>query len=155
MILQTAVEYYDQVCKKSGMPSGDHGKLLPHIISSHMEHPAVNVMLQHLQDTCQAGFLDLVQLSFLKASICLETNFLRTCTLYSIYILTIIAVLLYLCHRVRKMCSQTRLEPGTPRLQGECSTNWAIWLPDTMSLSPLRWLSLYHDMHPDKFEIRP
>ena len=39
------------------------------------------------------------------------------------------------------------LEPGTPCLQGECSTNWAIWLPDT--LSPLWWLSPYHDISTD------
>jgi hypothetical protein len=56
MILQTAVEYFHKVCTKSHSPSGDHAKPLPHIISSHMEHPAVNVMLQHLQDTSQAGF---------------------------------------------------------------------------------------------------
>ncbi|XP_060567870.1 selenocysteine lyase-like [Ruditapes philippinarum] len=54
MILQTAVEYFHKVCTKSRTPSRDHAKPLPHIISSHMEHPAVNVMLQHLQDTSQA-----------------------------------------------------------------------------------------------------
>ena len=39
------------------------------------------------------------------------------------------------------------LEPGTPRLQGECSTDRAIWLPDTLSplerLSPNRDIKIY------------
>ena len=35
------------------------------------------------------------------------------------------------------------LEPGTHRLQGECSTDWSIRLPDT--LSPQWWLSVNRD----------
>ena len=51
------------------------------------------------------------------------------------------------CHRVRKMCSQTGARTWDP------STDWAIWLPNT--LSPLKWLNLNRDIHPHKFEIRP
>ena len=43
------------------------------------------------------------------------------------------------------------LELRTPCLQGECSTDWAIRLPDT--LSPQCWLSPNRDIHPHKFEI--
>ncbi|XP_045162388.2 selenocysteine lyase-like isoform X2 [Mercenaria mercenaria] len=54
MILQTAVDYFHKMCKTPVNGSGDQNKHLPHIISSHMEHPAVNVMLQHLESTDQA-----------------------------------------------------------------------------------------------------
>ena len=57
------------------------------------------------------------------------------------------------CHRVRKCAVRLGLESETPRLRGKCSTDWAIRLPDT--LSPLWWLSLYHEIHPHKFEIHP
>ena len=39
------------------------------------------------------------------------------------------------------------------RLQGECSTDWAIRVPDT--LSPQWWLSSNYDIHPHRFEIPP
>lgn len=41
--------------------NGSHrnkGKLLPHIISSSMEHPAVNAFLEHLEKSGKAGLLD-------------------------------------------------------------------------------------------------
>ena len=44
------------------------------------------------------------------------------------------------------------VRPGTPHLQDKCYIDWAIW-PET--LSPLWWLSQYHDIHPYKFEICP
>ena len=44
------------------------------------------------------------------------------------------------------------LEPGTHRLQGKCSTNWAIRLPNI--LSPQWWLNPNRDIHPHKYEIR-
>lgn len=57
MILQTAVEYFHKLCTAGNGVSTSEGtkRVLPHIVSSHMEHPAVNVMLQHLEDTEQAG----------------------------------------------------------------------------------------------------
>ena len=44
------------------------------------------------------------------------------------------------------------IEPGTPCLQGKCSTNWAICLPD--KLSPLWWLSLYCDRNARHFTLK-
>ena len=52
-----------------------------------------------------------------------------------------------------KCAVKPRHEPRTPRLQGECCTDWAIQLPDT--LSPQWWISLNCDIHPHKFEIHP
>ena len=58
MILQSAVQYFregrSKVCNTNGRKDVNG---IPHIISSHMEHPAVTVMLEHLLSTGQAGLL--------------------------------------------------------------------------------------------------
>ena len=61
MVLQTAVEYFRQ-CRRRETTSdvtGVHGKpgpqSIPNIITSKIEHPAVNEYLEHLKKTGQAG----------------------------------------------------------------------------------------------------
>ena len=57
MIIMSAVQHFnDTYCKqvKAHTGQGDaDSQMLPHIITSHMEHPAVNVYLEHLKDTGQ------------------------------------------------------------------------------------------------------
>lgn len=54
MVLQTAVQYFHESFKPDPDQRGDVTQTIPNIISSRIEHPAVNEYLQHLQNTGQA-----------------------------------------------------------------------------------------------------
>ncbi|KAL4221829.1 hypothetical protein ACF0H5_020083 [Mactra antiquata] len=54
MILQSAIEYYKQHYNDSSTDIGDTINCLPHIISSCIEHPAINEYLKYLQHSKQA-----------------------------------------------------------------------------------------------------
>ena len=58
MIINTCVDHFHLMrCKDTDkiMHCTGDSKAIPHIISSHIEHPAVNVLLEHLQKTGRAG----------------------------------------------------------------------------------------------------
>ena len=55
MILQTAVQYFKQTFRPYPDESGEGTPAIPNIISSKIEHPAINEYLEHLQSTGQAG----------------------------------------------------------------------------------------------------
>ena len=65
MVLQTAVEYFRQCSRRettsdvTGVQGKQGVQSIPNIITSKIEHPAVNEYLEHLQKTGQAGALGL------------------------------------------------------------------------------------------------
>lgn len=61
MIIMSAVEEFKRTCNEVANQdtenncSANQGRLLPHIISSRMEHPALNEFLEHLVKSGQVG----------------------------------------------------------------------------------------------------
>ena len=55
MVLYSAVQYFHHTFKPRLAGEGDHSTAIPNIISSKIEHPAVNEYLEHLERTRQAG----------------------------------------------------------------------------------------------------
>ena len=55
MVLYSAVQYFHHTFKPRQVGGGDNSTAIPNIISSKIEHPAVNEYLEHLERTRQAG----------------------------------------------------------------------------------------------------